>query len=612
MVYGKFWILRQEKYRGAVMSNFLEINNLQVHYKTFDVEKQVLNIEHLAIKKGTTFGIVGESGSGKTVLAQTILQLLPTPPGVISSGEILFDGEDLLKKSKKEMQKLRGKRMAMIFQDPLSCLNPVFTVKQQMLSVVKAHRKISNAEAEKMVLEMIDKVKLPDPERTICKYPHELSGGQRQRIIIGMALLCGAEFLIADEPTRNLDVTIQAGILKLISDLQKEFKITVLFIANNLGLVSAVCDEVAVLKEGIICEQGPAKHFLKNSQHEYTRSLIDAITPEVDQHKKETRELGEQILQVEHLKKYFPVQKSGILGKKDISVKAVDDISVSIRQGETLGIVGESGCGKSTLVNTVMLLHMPTSGKVSIFGKDIEKLSVSELRNSRKQVQIVFQDPYWSLDPRWLVKDIIGEPIKVHEKLSTDEYVKTVQEMAELVGLKKEDIFKYAHEFSGGQRQRIAIARALSVRPKLIILDEPTSAIDVMSQAQILKLLDGLKESMGLSYIIISHDLSVVNYMADNIIVMYLGKIVESGSANEIFQNPHHPYTKALFNAIPSVQTTSVEELSLIKGEVPSAINPPSGCRFHPRCEYCMEKCKKETPEMKMVDGREVACFLFD
>lgn len=592
------------------MENFLEIKNLHVKYKTLDGEKTVLAIEQLNIQKGTTFGLVGESGSGKTVLAQTIMGLLATPPGVIESGEILLEGEDLLRKTKKEMEQLRGEKMAMIFQDPLSCLNPVFTVHQQMLNVVRAHRNIPKAEADKMINDMVRKVKLPDPERTIEKYPHELSGGQRQRIIIAMALLCGAEFLIADEPTRNLDVTIQAGILKLISELQKEFRVTVLFIANNLGLVSAVCDQAAILKDGEILEQVPAKRLLEDTREPYTRQLIDAITPDTGEthHNYNPSEI---ILDVKNLKKYFPV-KNDFFSKKGLSVKAVDNVSFSIAKKETIGIVGESGCGKSTLVNTIMLLHKPTAGEVTMFGKDINHISGRELRELRKQVQIVFQDPFWSMNPRWLVKDIIGEPIKVHEKLSMDEYVSTVQEMAELVGLKKDDIFKYPHEFSGGQRQRIAIARALSVRPRLIILDEPTSAIDVMSQAQILKLLDELKESMELSYVIISHDLSVVNYMSDNIIVMYLGKIVEQGAAEKIFAEPKHPYTKALFNAIPDIHTTSIDELAIVKGEVPSAINPPKGCRFHPRCEFCTERCKQEEPQMHMVDGRMVGCFLYE
>jgi peptide/nickel transport system ATP-binding protein len=595
------------------MENCLEIKKLRVNYKTLDENKNVLDIENLCIKKGTTFGIVGESGSGKTVLAQTILGLLPCPPGVIESGEILLDGEDLFKKNKKEMEKIRGARISMIFQDPLSCLNPVYTVGEQMVSILQAHKKISKKEAMATALDMIKKVKLPDAESTINKYPHELSGGQRQRIIIAMALLCDAELLIADEPTRNLDVTIQAGILKLIADLQKEFGVTVLFIANNLGLVSAVCDEVAVLKDGKIIEQMDAKKLVEEAKNPYTKTLINAITPELDQARKEhTYDPNDKIIVAEHVKKYFPVKSKKLLSKEKKTVKAVDDLTFSIAKKETVGIVGESGCGKSTLVNTIMLLHLPTDGTISILGKDITKVDAKELKSIRKQVQIVFQDPFWSLDPRWLVKDIIGEPIKVHKNLNEDEYIKEVSEIAELVGLTKEDIFKYPHEFSGGQRQRIAIARALSVKPKLIILDEPTSAIDVMSQAQILSLLESLKEKMELSYIIISHDMSVVNYMADNIMVMYLGKIVEYGKANVVFNDPKHPYTKALFNAIPSIKTKSIDQLSIIKGEVPSAINPPKGCRFNPRCEHCMERCKCEEPKPKMVDGREVACFLFD
>ena len=594
----------------------LDVKHLRVDFTTDQGTVQAVRDVSFSVKEGEILGIVGESGSGKSVTMYSVMGLL-AQNGSINEGEIVFDGESIARKDfpdnryyEKKMREIRGNTMAMIFQDPLSCLNPVFTVHQQMLNVVRAHRNIPKAEADKMINDMVRKVKLPDPERTIEKYPHELSGGQRQRIIIAMALLCGAEFLIADEPTRNLDVTIQAGILKLISELQKEFRVTVLFIANNLGLVSAVCDQAAILKDGEILEQVPAKRLLEDTREPYTRQLIDAITPDTGEthHNYNPSEI---ILDVKNLKKYFPV-KNEFFSKKGLSVKAVDNVSLSIAKKETIGIVGESGCGKSTLVNTIMLLHKPTAGEVTMFGKDINHISGRELRELRKQVQIVFQDPFWSMDPRWLVKDIIGEPIKVHEKLSMDEYVSTVQEMAELVGLKKDDIFKYPHEFSGGQRQRIAIARALSVRPRLIILDEPTSAIDVMSQAQILKLLDELKESMELSYVIISHDLSVVNYMSDNIIVMYLGKIVEQGAAEKIFAEPKHPYTKALFNAIPDIHTTSIDELAIVKGEVPSAINPPKGCRFHPRCEFCTERCKQEEPQMHMVDGRMVGCFLYE
>lgn len=594
------------------MNNCLEIRNLRVDYKTLDENKTVLDIDKILIEKGSAYGIVGESGTGKTVLAQTILGLLPTPPGIIQSGEILLEEENLLKKTKKEMQQIRGTKISMIFQDPLSSLNPVYTVEQQMRSVICAHKRVRGPQALQIALEMVKKVKLPDPSSTLKKYPHELSGGQRQRIIIAMALLCDTKLLIADEPTRNLDVTIQAGVLKLIADLQKEFGVTVLFIANNLGLVSAVCDRVAILKDGKVCEELNAKRLLQEAKHPYTKTLLRAITPEWNQKEKaQAYDRENKLLVAENMKKYFPV-KGGMLGKNIGSVKAVDDISFSIAKKETLGIVGESGCGKSTLVNTIMMLHKPTDGTIRIFGKDIMQLSAKELKEIQKQVQIVFQDPFWSMDPRWLVKDIIGEPIRVHKKVSSDEYLKTVQDMAVLVGLQREDVFKYPHEFSGGQRQRIAIARALSVQPRMIILDEPTSAIDVMSQSQILKLLDELKEKMGLAYIIISHDMSVVNYMSDNIMVMYLGKIVEYGNAQNVFGNPRHPYTQALFRAIPNVNTGSVEELAIIKGEVPSAIHPPTGCRFHPRCGHCMEKCKTREPQPRDVDGSIVSCFLYE
>lgn len=596
------------------MSKFLEIKNLKVNYKTFEGTRNVLNIDYIGIDEGTTFGLVGESGVGKTVLALTILRLLAIPPGEITSGQILLRGEDLLKKSEHEMHSIRGKKIAMIFQDPMSALNPLYTIRQQMMKVVMTNKDVDEKEAEKQVVEMVRMVKLPDAERLVQKYPNELSGGQRQRIIIGMALLCGAELIIADEPTRNLDVTIQAGLLKLISELQHQFNITILFIANNLGLVSAVCDEMAILKNGVIVDRGNAKEMLQITTNEYTRRLINAVTPKRTKNEKLISlksDENDKILEVDELKKYFPV-KNEFFARKGLYVKAVDGLSFSMKKKEMLGIVGESGCGKSTLVNTIMLLHEPTGGHVIFDHKDVFSLGKKDLRATRKNVQIVFQDPFWSLNPRWLVKDIIGEPVKVHLKLNNDEYLENVQEIAEMVGLDRNDVFKYPHEFSGGQRQRIAIARALSVRPKLVVLDEPTSAVDVMSQSQILSLLSELKEKFDLTYIIISHDLFVVNYMADNIMVMYMGKVVEYGPAGVVFKEPKHPYTQVLFNAIPSIDAKSVNDLAAIKGEVSSAINPPAGCRFHPRCEYCMDICKEKCPGMKLVDGRQVACFIYE
>lgn len=594
------------------MKAYFEIKNLKVNYKTFEGVKNVLDIDHIVIEKGKTYGLVGESGAGKTVLALTILKLLAMPPGEITSGEIFLNEEDLLKKSDSQMRQIRGKKIAMIFQDPMSSLNPVFTVGYQIIQVIKKNQKVNRKEAEKLAFEMIERVKLPDPQNIMEKYPHELSGGQRQRIIIAMALSCGAELIIADEPTRNLDVTIQAGILKLIKELQEQFKVTVLFIANNLGLVSAVCDEIGILHNGKIVERGYIQEILQNPRHAYTKTLLSSVTASENEKKlKVTCKKEDIILDVKHLKKYFPVKK-GLATKNNLFVKAVDGVDFDINKGEIFGIVGESGCGKSTLVNTLLFLHEPTEGKVIFNNKDIYNLNKSDLRKVRKDIQIVFQDPFWSLNPRWLVKDIIGEPLKVHEDLSTYEFLDRIFQLLEMVGLSKDSAFKYPHEFSGGERQRIAIARALSVDPKLVVLDEPTSSIDVLSQAQILDLLYDLKERMGLTYIIISHDLSVVNYMSDKIIVMYLGKIVEYGKAEEVFKEPLHPYTEALFNAIPELKTKSVKDLATLKGNVPSAINLPKGCRFHPRCKKATEICKIKDPTPRKMGDRVIACHLYN
>ena len=587
------------------MSHYLEIKDLKVSFRSYDGLKRILNIEELYIDKGTSYGLVGESGSGKSVLALTIFRLLTMPPGVIESGSIVLDGEDLLKKREKEMENIRGKKMAMIFQDPMSTLNPVFTVGQQLREALKKNQGLKGSEADRKALEMIELVKLPDAENIMKKYPHELSGGQRQRVIIAIALSCGAEFLIADEPTRNLDVTIQAGILKLLADLQKQLKVTVLFIANNVNLVTLTCDRMGLLYKGEIVEQGDVKEIIHHPEHDYTKVMLQTL-PE-----KETgNEPGGLILKVNDLKKYYPV--GGHMRKVTAWVKACDGVTFELHQGETLGIVGESGCGKSTLVNTILALEKATDGSAIFNGRNLMELKDEDMRLLRREIQIVFQDPFWSLDPRWLVKDIVGEPLKVFEKdLKGQAFIKKIEDTLELVGLPKDGLYKYPHEFSAGQRQRIAIARAIILEPKMLVLDEPTSSLDVMSQAQILQLLKELRRKYNMSYILISHDLSVVHYMSDVIAVMYLGRLVEFGNSDEIFKTPRHPYTQALFGSIPDISMDNLDDIVTLKGTVPSPINPPSGCYFHSRCEKCLERCEKESPPLvKTEDGRLLSCWL--
>ena len=587
---------------------YFEINGLTVKHRSYDGIRTVLDIEKLHIEKGETYGLVGESGQGKTVTALTVQKLLQCPPGIIEKGEILLDGEDLMKLSVRQMEKrIRGRKIAMIFQDPMSSLNPVFTVRQIMTDVL-AHNKpeLGKKEALAEAVRLLNEVRLPDPESVLSKYPHQLSGGQRQRVIIALALCCDAEFLIADEPTRNLDVTIQASILKLLKELQLKHGLTVLFIANNLGLISAFCDKVGIIKDGRIIEEGSTADVISAPKQAYTRMLLDACSM---QREKETAAADEAVLlKVEHLKKYFDINDD-IRKLKHLQLRAVDDVGFSLRKGQTLGIVGESGCGKSTLVNTILGLYEPTAGKVFFDGADVYGDKKKKAGNAfKKNVQIVFQDPYWSLNPRWLVKDIVAEPLDVYEKLSEKQRTERVTRLLEMVGLDGSACYKYPHEFSGGQRQRIAIARSLASNPRLVVLDEPTSSIDVLSQNQILGLIKELKKNFGLTNILISHDLSVVHELSDIIAVMYLGRIVEFGPAEEIFHQPRHPYTRALFDSIPKVGSQGMEELKTLDGQIPSAIDPPSGCAFHTRCPYASEECGKTQPAETHINPEHYVC----
>ena len=591
---------------------YFEIRNLHVTHKSYEGVKDVLNIEHLAIERGETYGLVGESGQGKTVLALTIQKLLPCPPGKIESGELILDGEDLMKLSPRQMQqRIRGSKIAMIFQDPMSCLNPVFTVGEILTDVLRTRRKgLNRKKATEAAIEILKEVKLADAESILSKYPHQLSGGQRQRVIIALALACGAEFLIADEPTRNLDATIQASILKLLKELQLKHNMTVLFIANNLSLVSAFCDRVGILRDGRIIEENTTKELIASPREDYTRVLLEAAKTE--SRNAEPAESGEELLRVEHLKKYFDINDD-IKHLKHLCLKAVDDVSFTLNKGEVLGIVGESGCGKSTLVNTILNLFEPTEGNVWFEGKPVFSSGRKGNSGFKKNVQIVFQDPYWSLNPRWLIKDIVAEPIEVYERLSETEKVKRVKELLQMVGIDEDACYKYPHEFSGGQRQRIAIARSLASRPKLVVLDEPTSSIDVFSQEQILALIKELKKKFSLTNILISHDLGVVHELANKIAVMYLGKIVEFGNAEDIFRHPRHPYTRALFDAIPGLTTQGMNGLKTLEGQIPSPINPPSGCAFHERCAFACDRCAVETPVQQEFDnGHMVSCLRAD
>lgn len=591
---------------------YFEIKDLRITHKSYEGIKEVLNIEHLAIERGETYGLVGESGQGKTVLALAIQKLLACPPGRIESGEILLEGRDLLKLSPRQLQRtVRGSRIAMIFQDPMSCLNPVFTVGSIMTDVLRARRRgLSRKDATREAVSLLREVKLADAESILSKYPHQLSGGQRQRVIIALALACGAEFLIADEPTRNLDVTIQASILKLLKELQQKHGMTVLFIANNLSLVSAFCDRVGILYGGRIIEENDTAALIAAPQQDYTRVLLDAVRTE--SRCAEPTESGEELLRVEHLKKYFDINDD-IKHQKHLCLKAVDDVSFTLTNGEVLGIVGESGCGKSTLVNTILNLFEPTEGEVWFEGRQVIGAGKKGGSAFKKNVQIVFQDPYWSLNPRWLIKDIVAEPIEVYEHLGEAEKLRRVRDLLSMVGIGEDACYKYPHEFSGGQRQRIAIARSLASQPKLVVLDEPTSSIDVFSQEQILALIKDLKKRFGLTNILISHDLGVVHELANKIAVMYLGKIVEFGEAEEIFRHPRHPYTKALFDAIPSLTTHGMSGLKTLEGQIPSPINPPPGCAFHERCAFACERCAQETPQQRdLGGGHMVSCLRTD
>ncbi len=576
----------------------LTIDNLSVDFVTESgVTSAVQNIS-IEIKKGETVAIVGESGSGKTVTSLSILQLLPVPPATYKSGKIFFSEDGISKLNlpdlpEKDLRQIRGNKISMIFQEPMTSLNPVKTCGSQVMEAIMLHKKTSRKEAKEKTIELFTHVQLADASAMLQRYPHQISGGQKQRVMIAMAMSCDPALLIADEPTTALDVTVQKTILQLIKDLQQEKDMSVIYITHDLGLVAEIADKVIVMYKGLIVETGTVKEIFLSPKHPYTRALIScrpnaaskgkllpvisdfinkngdnsrennlAKAPNIVSTENNTTEpklitstinTSTPLLKVENLKVYFPIKKS-FTGKILQETKAVDDVSFSVTKGETLGLVGESGCGKTTLGRTLIRLIKPTAGNIFFNGKNIATIPDEEMRKMRKDIQIIFQDPYGSLNPRLTIGKAIDEPMKIHKILPSEKQRREkIMNLLEKVDLKPEHFNRYPHEFSGGQRQRICIARALSLNPDFIICDESVSALDVSVQAQVLNLLNELKEELGFTCIFISHDLGVVHYISDRIMVMNKGKIEETGTADEIYFTPKTLYTQNLIASIPKV-----------------------------------------------------------
>lgn len=558
-----------------MVAPLLEVQNLQIAFRNEDSWTTVIKDSSFTVYKNQVLGIVGESGSGKSLTSLALLGLLPRKNCLIQRGSILFDQKELVTMSEQDFLSLRGKKIAMIFQEPMTALNPTISCGEQVAEVLRVHTKLKEKEIKEEVLSLFEKVKLPNAPELYNKYPHQLSGGQQQRVMIAMAISCKPELLIADEPTTALDVTVQKDIILLLKEIQEETKMAMIFISHNLNLVSSIADHVVVMYKGEIVEQGSSKEVFSNPKELYTKALMasmpsisvrlkrlptiqdfiankpqsEEITPlEREQRHKELYQ-QKPILEVRNVVKDY-ITSTGLFGSKKF--RALDNVSFSVYEGETIGLVGESGCGKSTLGRSILQLDKVSKGEIWFNGKDITKLNKHELRALRKDIQIVFQDPYSSLNPKLTIGEAILEPMIVHNLYKNNEERRIkVMELLEKVGVDSSAYNRYPHEFSGGQRQRIGIARTIAVQPKLIICDESVSALDISVQAQVLNLLNELKEDLQFTYIFISHDLAVVKYMSDNVLVMNKGKIEEMGDVDVVYHNPQSAYTASLIKSIP-------------------------------------------------------------